>query len=279
MNEKIPGGYIILAKKIIDSEIWKKPPLYLKVWIYLLHRAQFKPYKNLERGQLFVTIKDIQDGCAWFSGYRKTVPTKDQIFQIIEWMRKPYGTDAEATMGATPQATTKATMITTAKATHGTLVTIDNYCVYQNPKLYESNDESNDGSNDGGNTADDTGATREQRQSNNINKEGSKKANNGKREKGKDTLAGFPEFYAAYPRKKAPDDARKAWAKINVADHGLIMQALEAHKKSYEWTKDNGQFIPYPATWLRGRRWEDEVKPHVGNPFTMFTMEDEHDEE
>jgi len=166
MSAPIPGGYIIIAKKIVDSEIWKKPPLYLKVWMYLLYRAQYKPYKNLEKGQLFVTIRDIQEDCAWFIGCRKSTPTKDQIFQILDWMRKPSVSHMEAT--------TKATMITTAKATHGILITIDNYCVYQNPKLYESNDEGNDET--------DTKATSKQRTTNNINKEGTKKVKKDKKD-------------------------------------------------------------------------------------------------
>lgn len=162
----IPGGYIIIARSIVESEVWKKPPLYLKVWLYLLHTAQFKPYKNLKKGQLFVTIKDIQEGCSWFVGCRKSTATKDQIFQILDWMRKPSVSHMKAT--------TKATMITTTKATHGILITIDNYCVYQNPKLYESNDE--------GNTENDTKAIGEQRTTNNINKEGSKKVKNDKKD-------------------------------------------------------------------------------------------------
>lgn len=36
------------------------------------------------------------------------------------------------------------------------------------------------------------------------------------------------------------------------------MQGLERAKKSEQWRKDNGQFIPYPSTWLRAKGWEDE---------------------
>jgi len=36
----IPGGYILLSRKLIESEIFKKPPLYIKVWNYLLLKAQ-----------------------------------------------------------------------------------------------------------------------------------------------------------------------------------------------------------------------------------------------
>jgi len=174
MPDRISGGYIIIAKKIIDSEIWKKPPLYLKVWLYLLQRAQYKPYRSLEKGQLFVTIKDIQENCSWFVGCRKSTPTKDQIFQILNWMRNP----SVSPMEATTKATMKATMITTTKATHGILITVDNYCDYQNPKLYESNDESNDESN----IVTATKAIGEQRTPNNINKEGIKKNKNTKKE-------------------------------------------------------------------------------------------------
>ncbi|MBO5837238.1 MAG: hypothetical protein J6Q92_05025 [Oscillospiraceae bacterium] len=38
-----------------------------------------------------------------------------------------------------------------------------------------------------------------------------------------------------------------------------LLSAIDRQKKSAQWTKDNGQFIPYPATWLNGKRWEDQV--------------------
>ena len=30
-------------------------------------------------------------------------------------------------------------------------------------------------------------------------------------------------------------------------------------KETKQWKSDNGQYIPYPATWLNARGWEDEV--------------------
>jgi hypothetical protein len=38
------------------------------------------------------------------------------------------------------------------------------------------------------------------------------------------------------------------------------MAGLENHKKSQQWVKDNGQFIPHASTWLNGKRWEDELE-------------------
>ena len=38
------------------------------------------------------------------------------------------------------------------------------------------------------------------------------------------------------------------------------MKKLEIFKKSYNWNKDNGQYIPNPTTWLNQKRWEDEIE-------------------
>jgi DNA-binding transcriptional MocR family regulator len=74
--------------------------------------------------------------------------------------------------------------------------------------------------------------------------------------------AGFSEFYSAYPNKKGRQKAEAAWKKIN-PDKTLqaeIMAGLERAKQSRDWQKDGGQYIPHPATWLNGRRWEDDVE-------------------
>lgn len=37
------------------------------------------------------------------------------------------------------------------------------------------------------------------------------------------------------------------------------MTAVERQKCSDQWTQNNGQFIPHPATWLNQGRWDDEL--------------------
>lgn len=69
----------------------------------------------------------------------------------------------------------------------------------------------------------------------------------------------FETFWKAYPRKVGKDAARRAFAKVKVPVETLVA-AVEAQKSSPQWTKDNGQFIPNPATWLNQGRWEDEVE-------------------
>jgi hypothetical protein len=80
-------------------------------------------------------------------------------------------------------------------------------------------------------------------------------------------LCGFDEFWNCYPRKVGKQNAYKAWGKINPDPQlkEIIMAALEKHKFTTQWQKDNGQFIPHPATWLSQRRWDDEIAEDQGS--------------
>jgi len=66
----------------------------------------------------------------------------------------------------------------------------------------------------------------------------------------------FEDFWKAYPKKDAKKDALTAWAKVKVP-LDVILSAIERRRKSEDWTKAGGQFVPLPATWLNGKRWED----------------------
>lgn len=73
----------------------------------------------------------------------------------------------------------------------------------------------------------------------------------------------FERFWNAYPkvRRQKKKDARRAWKKLKPSLE-LCRQmavALEAQKRSEEWTRDGGRYIPMPATWIRGERWTDEI--------------------
>ena len=73
---------------------------------------------------------------------------------------------------------------------------------------------------------------------------------------------GFNDFWVAYPKKKSKDDALKAWLKINPDEQlqQIIIDAVVlATTQDQDWTKDNGQYVPFPATYLNGKRWEDEI--------------------
>ena len=73
----------------------------------------------------------------------------------------------------------------------------------------------------------------------------------------------FDEFWAAYPKHVAKKPARRAWDKLH-ADRDLLdalLTALEWQTRTEAWQRDGGRYVPNPATWLNGRRWEDEPQP------------------
>lgn len=73
----------------------------------------------------------------------------------------------------------------------------------------------------------------------------------------------FDRFWSAYPRKIGKLSAKRAFDKVKVPVETLV-SAIERQKCSDQWLKENGRFIPHPATWLNQGRWEDEVTPAAG---------------
>lgn len=87
-----------------------------------------------------------------------------------------------------------------------------------------------------------------------------------------ETRERFEKFYSSYPKHKSRKAAEKAFEKIDPDDELLadMLKAIENQKRSEQWTKNNGQFIPYPSSWLNGHMWEDETEQTntVGERFT-----------
>ena len=83
----------------------------------------------------------------------------------------------------------------------------------------------------------------------------------------------FAVFWETYPLKVAKAKAQASWKKIKPSGDllGTILAALESHKDSEQWQKDGGRYIPHPATWLNGRRWEDELGTDGGNGDSEYT--------
>ena len=72
----------------------------------------------------------------------------------------------------------------------------------------------------------------------------------------------FDRFWDAYPKKVAKPVAEKAFQKLNPSEKlwKQIISDVDARKTSRDWTKDGGQYIPNPSTYLNQRRWEDEIQ-------------------
>lgn len=75
------------------------------------------------------------------------------------------------------------------------------------------------------------------------------------------TIGHFDTFWSAYPKKIGKDKCKRWFDSRKVDDVfiGDILKALDIQKKSQQWSRDNGQYIPHPYTWLNQGRWQDEV--------------------
>lgn len=88
----------------------------------------------------------------------------------------------------------------------------------------------------------------------------------------------FDRFWDAYPKKRSKGDAEKAWRKLRPSEQLLsrMLTAIATAKTSPDWRRDNGQYIPFPASWLNSAGWDDEmVVSSSGAQSLLLPMGDE----
>jgi len=111
----IENGYIILARQVIESDIWQtKPDKWLKIWLYILLKVNHKSNKQFERGSNFMRYD-------WISA--ETGATQNSIDHCIRWLKQ-------------------AKQIATRKATRGMVIKVLNYDKYQQSDNYKSDTKS-----------------------------------------------------------------------------------------------------------------------------------------
>ena len=73
----------------------------------------------------------------------------------------------------------------------------------------------------------------------------------------------FKRFWASYPhgvRASNPKRCIRHWNETKLDDQiDAIISAIETSKRTAEWQRDNGRYIPKPLKWLRGETWRDLV--------------------
>jgi len=224
----VPGGCIVVARKMLDSDLMDQSPLVVKLWMWILLRAFWKDGDKLKRGQLITTISEMQEAMSHYSGWRKMSPTPDQI-------RSAYGTLRDTAR------------ITVRRTTRGMVISVINYNTYQDIKAYASHTASHDG------TATGPAATPHDREEvKELNKPCAKKA---------DRLADFDLFWNAFAYKKGKGGAEKSWLAIKNYSPDLLGKILEAAKKeatSRPAILAKGLTPKMAQGWLTERRWEDE---------------------
>ena len=100
-----------ISRSIYDSEIWMKPPEWLKVWIYLLWRVNFEDNNLFKRWENLFNYQVIAIEC-WVS--------YNVVNKCINFLKL-------------------AKQVSTQKTTRGVVLAINNYEQYQNLSNYRQN--------------------------------------------------------------------------------------------------------------------------------------------
>lgn len=93
-------GWISIHRKIIDSDIYQMPPLYLRVFERLLIEANHQdneiPYKKkgeritgkklIRRGERLTSVRDICRWVSWFERGREVIPNPKTVQEILDWL-------------------------------------------------------------------------------------------------------------------------------------------------------------------------------------------------
>lgn len=72
--------------------------------------------------------------------------------------------------------------------------------------------------------------------------------------------ARFDRFWAEYPRRVGKEAAWREFQKRkpDEATTKLMIAAVCQQRATAQWSKDGGQYVPHPRTWLSQGRWMDE---------------------
>lgn len=73
----------------------------------------------------------------------------------------------------------------------------------------------------------------------------------------------FERFWKVYPRKTGKGLAERSFIKYEPTEEltEQMIAKVREMAQTYDWQRDEGKYIPMPATWLNQKRWEDETNP------------------
>lgn len=84
-------GAFVTSRSLFKSEVWEKDPIYLKVWIWMLGRANHKDIKKgdfiYHRGEFSTWYGEISEALSYksYKNHKRFTLSKQQIRDIIDW--------------------------------------------------------------------------------------------------------------------------------------------------------------------------------------------------
>ena len=128
-KQNFGSGAFVISRSIFESDIWYKPHEYLKIWLYLIGKANHKGRKYggyfCERGQYFCNYNELREQLKYKIGYRNNIYNDSYMKNLMKYLRRSL-------------------MVTTVKKPRGLLITITNYDSYQTLGNYGKSNEGSD---------------------------------------------------------------------------------------------------------------------------------------
>jgi hypothetical protein len=221
-------GYIKLWRKIFDSGIHQEPVTFT-MWIWILCNVTRKPLNYIVRGQCIkLNTGELIIGRKKLS---KELRVSEQSVRTCLHHLETWGN------------------ITIRPTNRFSIISVINWDIYQetentiNQQINQEVTSNQPASNQQVTTKQEVKKLRNKRINTILSED-------------------FEKFWGSYPKKIGKAKALEAWNKKNGnrPSIDLIVLKIEQFKKTDQWSKDGGQFIPHPATWLNRGGWDDEIK-------------------
>ncbi len=233
-GQNFGSGAFVISRSIFESEIWYKPPEYLKIWLYLIGKANHKGRKYggffCERGQYFCSYSELSEQLKYNIGFVNKTYSDSRMKNLMKYLRSTL-------------------MVTTVKNPRGILITITNYDSYQDLSNYENPSEK---------TSEETmKKPRINQKALSINKNDKELKN--EKNLNNTHMCGFKEFWKTYPtrngKKLEKDKALKEFQLQKQSDIQMILKAVKNYAESKEVR--NGIGIKNAHRFLKDNYWKE----------------------
>lgn len=267
MSEK--GGFANTYRSI-DQQPWSNDGVCMLISQYLIRSVAFKAisieYRSnrlkLSAGQFVTTVRELASKTAINSLYK----TEDSAYTATKRALAKLEKDGFLTRKSIGKTVTQCTVIT-----------LPNYSKF-NQKSDPRNDPRSESRNDPRETLANKGVAascdprtdpRTDPRSDPLNKNDINNKDLITPLTPQEATALFDAFWKSYPSKKSKPTGRKAFEKIAAKfkskpdEFKALVNQIVCHVEKRkindpQWSKDSGQFIPMPATFLNQERWNDE---------------------
>ena len=249
------SGYLIIDRNIESWEFLNKPLAYA-LWNHLLRLAAWKDTDEIKRGEIIISIRKLSEISGitreviskWFSEFENAgqihVEQCGRQLKITLLNYEKYNVKA-----AGKTATTGRNSDHSEKFVAGKTATTGRNSDHSesNPSLFNRNNE----------------------EIKSIKNRNTYTGESVDAELLTDAEIWFSEFWKVYPKHKAKAAAEKAFRKVcTSADEFRRIMAGLNNAISRDWQNIDPRYIPYPATWINGKRWEDEeTSQKTRNPY------------